>query len=107
MGFSENLRIEMDFQNIQIKELAKKTGISKNTIDKYLSGPKAQPGVENAVKIAHVLKVSVEYLVTGKSESTYNLSAEYDWLLKNYQQLNQFNKKTIHDLLQSLTSRQK
>ena len=106
MGFSENLRTEMEFQDIQIKELAQKTGISKNTLDKYLSGPKVQPGVENAVKIAQVLNVSVEYLVTGKTEQSTFISAEYEQLIQKYQTLSAFNKKTVFDLLESITSRQ-
>ena len=65
MGFAENVKFEMDFQDIQIKELSIKTGISKNTLDKYLFGRKVQPGVENAVKIANALGVSVEFLVFG------------------------------------------
>ena len=55
MGFAENVKFEMDFQDIQIKELSIKTGISKNTLDKYLFGKKVQPGVENAVKIKNNL----------------------------------------------------
>ncbi|MEE3314147.1 MAG: helix-turn-helix transcriptional regulator [Treponema sp.] len=106
MGFSENLRAELDFQGIQIKELAQKTGISKNTLDKYLSGPKVQPGVENAVKIAHVLNVSVEYLVTGKTDIPSRLSSEYDQVLRKYQKLTPFNRKTVFDLLESISSRQ-
>ena len=106
MWFSDNLRSELDFQGIQIKELAQKTGISKNTLDKYLSGPKVQPGVENAVKIAQVLNVSVEYLVTGKNEKNNNLSEEYKQLIKKYQNLTPFNKKTVFDLLNSINSRQ-
>ena len=51
MGFAENLREELKFQDIQIKQLSAKTGISKNTIDKYLSEKRVQPGVENAVKL--------------------------------------------------------
>ena len=106
MGFAENLRSEMDFQDMQIKELALKTGISKNTLEKYLSGQKAQPGVENAFKIAQVLNVSIEYLVTGKSGSTSRLPTEYESLLNKYQKLNPFNKKTIIDLLDSISTRQ-
>ena len=106
MGFSENLRAELDFQGIQIKELAQKTGISKTTLDKYLSGPKVQPGVENAVKIAHVLNVSVEYLVTGKTDIPSRLSSEYDQVLRKYQKLTPFNRKTVFDLLESISLRQ-
>ena len=106
MGFAENLRAELDYQDIQIKELSQKTGISKHTLDKYLFGTKAQPGVENALKIAQALGVSVEYLVEGKSASYKSLPQEYQELLENFQNLNQFNKKTVMDLLESLIRRQ-
>lgn len=45
MNFGENLRRELEFQDIQIKELSIKTGISKNTIDKYLSKNQSSPSV--------------------------------------------------------------
>lgn len=109
MGFAENLRNELDFQDIQIKELAGRTGISKNTLDKYLSGKKVQPGVENAVKIAQALGVSVEYLTLGtpceKNESL-SIPQEYRLVINQYQNLNDFNRKTVNDILLSLISRQ-
>lgn len=68
MGFKENLRAELKYQDMQLKELAQKTGISKNTLGNYLTGHNSLPTVENAVKISKALGVSVEYLVTGESE---------------------------------------
>lgn len=65
MGFKENLREEMIFQDIKIKELSQKTGISVNTIRNYINGHNALPSIESGVKIANVLGVSAEYLVTG------------------------------------------
>lgn len=59
----------LDFRDMQVKELSAKTGISKNTIDNYLSGQKSLPNIENGVKIASALNVTVEYLVTGKNAS--------------------------------------
>ena len=109
MGFAENVKFEMDFQDIQIKELSLKTGISKNTLDKYLFGKKVQPGVENAVKIAKALGVSVEYLVFGDSEIGDNIpsiTSESKDIIEKYAKLNQFNRKTIIDLLTSLLARQ-
>ena len=70
MSFSSNLREILDLRDIQIKELSAKTGISKNTIDNYLSGQKSLPNAENAVKIAKVLDVSVEFLVNGVNTIT-------------------------------------
>ena len=109
MGFAENVKFEMDFQDIQIKELSIKTGISKNTLDKYLFGKKVQPGVENAVKIANALAVSVEYLVFGNSEndpkSSY-INSECSEYIEKYKKLSKFNRKTIDDLIESLLTRQ-
>lgn len=65
MSFRENLRSELDFQNIQTKELADKTGISKRTLDAYLAKNGCEPTVCNAVKIANALGVSAEYLANG------------------------------------------
>lgn len=64
--FGVNLRSELNFQDVRIKELSKKTKITIPTLDSYLRTKAAEPTVENAVKIAQALNVSVEYLVTGK-----------------------------------------
>lgn len=110
MGFAENLKEELEFQNIQIKELSLKTGISKNTLDKYIFGNKSQPSAENAVKIAHVLGVTVEFLVTGivadYPTSFAKLNTEQRRIISDYERLNPFNRKTIQDVLQSLLVRQ-
>ena len=37
MGFRENLKDELPFQDINVKELAEMTGISKHTFDHYLA----------------------------------------------------------------------
>lgn len=65
MGFKENLKAELSYKGMIVKELSTLTGISKRTLDNYLRDNPASPTVENAVKIAQVLDVSVEYLVTG------------------------------------------
>ena len=65
MDFAENLRSELDYQGLIVKELAAKTGININTLNHYLSGNKSMPRADAAVKIARALDVTVEYLVTG------------------------------------------
>jgi transcriptional regulator with XRE-family HTH domain len=65
MAFKENLKSELDYKNVKVKELAAETGISRRTIDQYLASAAKMPSAENAVKIAQVLGVSVEYLVNG------------------------------------------
>ncbi len=68
--FRENLRSELDFQGLTVKELSAKTGIIKGTLDNYLSTRASIPPADLAVKIAQALNVSVEYLITGKKEKS-------------------------------------
>ena len=66
MGFKENLREEMEFQDIKPKELADKTGISVNTLRNYINAHDALPNIDSAVKIARALNTTVEELVEGR-----------------------------------------
>jgi transcriptional regulator with XRE-family HTH domain len=65
MGFKENLKAELGYSGMLVKELAALSGIKKHTIDNYLNTHSAMPSAEAAVAIARTLGVSVEYLVTG------------------------------------------
>ena len=65
MGFKENLKSELVYTGMLVKELSAKTGIKKHTLDNYLNTHNSIPNAESAVKIARALGVSVEYLVTG------------------------------------------
>jgi len=65
MSFKDNLKGELEYKGIQVKELAYKTGIPKQTIDKYLLSNSSMPPADKAVSIAKILEVTVEYLVTG------------------------------------------
>ena len=76
MSFKDNLRGEMEFQDIKQKELSEKTGISINTIRNYINGHNAVPSAEVAVKIAEALGVSVEYLVTGKKSGMQKIPSK-------------------------------
>ena len=64
--FRANLRSELDYQGLTVKELCAKTGIENGTLNCYLSARASMPPADIAVKIAHALDVTVEYLVTGK-----------------------------------------
>ena len=66
MGFKENLKEQLCFSGMYVKELAALSGVKKQTIDSYLNVHSCMPSADAAVAIAHVLGVSVEYLVTGK-----------------------------------------
>ena len=81
MGFNEYLKGELEYKGMLVKELAHKTGIPKQTIDKYLLSNSSMPPADKAVAIAKALGVSVEYLVTGrntmnKKKANYFLSPE-------------------------------
>ncbi|MDR0301370.1 MAG: helix-turn-helix domain-containing protein [Treponema sp.] len=66
MGFRENLKEELSFTGMYVKELAGLSGLKKQTIDSYLNVHGCMPSAEAAVAIAQALGVSVEYLVTGE-----------------------------------------
>ena len=65
MGFRENLKSELAYSGMLVKELVAKSGVSKHSIDNYLNARGQIPSVEAGVKIAQALGVSVEFLVTG------------------------------------------
>jgi len=65
MGFKENLKSQLEYSGMLVKELAASSGVKKKTIDSYLGAPNCKPSVETAVSIAKALGVTVEYLVTG------------------------------------------
>ena len=64
--FSQRLRSEIEYIGLSRKEFAAKTGIKKRALDAYLGAQQSMPPADIAVKMAAVLGLSVEYLVTGK-----------------------------------------
>ena len=71
MSFAENLRNELTYNDIKIKELSARTKIPYTTLLSYMNDKKSLPNVEAGVKIAKILNVSVEYLVTGYDSSRH------------------------------------
>ena len=65
MGFKENLKSQLEYSGMHVKELAARSGVKKKTIDSYLATNGYNPSVHAAVSIAKALGVTVEYLVTG------------------------------------------
>jgi transcriptional regulator with XRE-family HTH domain len=65
--FSARLRSEIDYNGLSQKEFASKVGIKKRALDAYLGVQQSMPPADVAVKMASVLGLSVEYLVTGKA----------------------------------------
>ncbi len=73
-SFRENLRDELDYQGVTVKELAARAGIVKGSLDNYLGARNSIPSADVAVKIAKALNVSVEYLVTGEKTAAAPVS---------------------------------
>lgn len=65
MGFWNNVLIELDYLGMTNKALAQKAGFAASNIGKGIR-MQSSPSADTAVKIANILGVSVEYLVTGK-----------------------------------------
>jgi transcriptional regulator with XRE-family HTH domain len=65
-SFSDRLRSEIEYAGLNQKEFAAKAGIKKRALDGYLGVQKSMPPADIAVKMASVLGLSVEYLVTGR-----------------------------------------
>ena len=97
MSFRENLREAIDFSGLEQKELAFKANISLRNIENYLRENSSMPVADKAVKIAQVLGVTVEYLVTGKNlpvETASTIDPEMKKLIINIKKLPK-NKQTI------------
>jgi transcriptional regulator with XRE-family HTH domain len=102
MGFKENLKSELAYQDMLVKELADITGISRHTLDNYLNVRERMPTADVAVKIAQALGVSVEYLVLGEESKQENpsFSAEIRLLVQNYKQLNENDRRMVIAIMQ-------
>lgn len=83
MGFKENLKNELTYQGILVKELSQKTGIPKRSLDNYLREKGSMPPADYAVKIAKALNTSVEYLVEGKNENFSDINTHRFCILYN------------------------
>ena len=101
-NFKDNLRDELNYQGISLKELSAKTNISKRTLENYLGSKNTIPPLDYACKIARALNVSVEMLALGKpfSSEQPELSANIKSLINDFQKLNKENQdfllKMIH-----------
>ncbi|MBO5117245.1 MAG: helix-turn-helix transcriptional regulator, partial [Treponema sp.] len=52
MGFKENLREELSYQGLLIKELASKANLNQRSLSNYLRENSSIPAADVAVKIA-------------------------------------------------------
>ena len=105
MGFKENLKAELAYRNILVKELASISGINRRTIDNYLREDGSIPSADAAVRIAAALGVTVEYLITGNEQQERMPSQpvpDARIILKNLEALNKRDRKIVLNLIKSL-----
>jgi transcriptional regulator with XRE-family HTH domain len=107
MGFKDNLKTELEYSGILIKELAVRSGVNRRTIDNYLSTHECLPSADAAVKIARVLGVSVEYLMTGHEtrREKLSLNSEMRALVKLIEQLDNNDRQIVFGIVQLLKTR--
>jgi len=108
-NFKENLRNELDYQGITVKELSIRTGIPVPTLDCYLGTRATMPSAETAVKIAQSLQVSVEYLVIGDTaragRPVFNPSREAREIIRWIENLNPEQCRAILKLVNAFRAR--
>jgi transcriptional regulator with XRE-family HTH domain len=108
MGFKENLKSELSYSGMLVKELAAQSGVNKYSIDNYLNSRGQMPSADAAVRIARALGVSVEYLVTGeeKNPAEARLSYETRLIARLTEQLDEENRRFVLDFVKWIKSRE-
>ena len=106
MSFRENLKTELSYSGMLVKELAAQAGLKKHTIDNYLSVRGRMPSADAAVRIARVLGVSVEYLITGsktaETKDSSHFSPEIRHIARTVENLKPDNQKIVQLLVETL-----
>ncbi|WP_296685888.1 helix-turn-helix domain-containing protein [Treponema sp. UBA3813] len=93
MDFRTRLRDQIKFTGLLDKEVAEKAGITKHAIDTYVGSRACMPSADIAVRLAKVLGVSVEWLVTGEDASISQ--NDIQTLIHYFSRLNEHDKKMI------------
>lgn len=109
MGFWKNVLSELDYLGMTNKALAQKAGFDASNIGRGLR-LNSNPSAETAVKIAKILNVSVEYLVTGKDaqrtdsfSENMNRLRKYSEIVQKLDSLPEKSRNSIIDLIKNLS----
>lgn len=111
MHFSENLKEAMFCKNITTKALADATGISVDTINCYLKTKGSLPKIDKAVKLAHALDVSAEFLAEGfetgstRTARTMQMNAENITLLQKLACLSAKERRAVISLVDAMAEK--
>jgi transcriptional regulator with XRE-family HTH domain len=105
-NFRQNLRDELAYQDLTVKELAAKSGVAKGALDCYVGKQASVPPATTAVKIARALGVSVEYLVSGQKhrheETAVSYSPRVRSILQIFNNLDEENQDIIVEIARIL-----
>lgn len=77
--------------NVAPVEIARRAGLRRQMVDKYLKG--VMPGADKAIRLAHALDVPVEWLITGEtpaSRAGLIAADEADWVIVPHYRLGEF-----------------
>jgi transcriptional regulator with XRE-family HTH domain len=106
MGFRTNLKAELAYKDMLVKELASLSGVNKRTIDNYLREDGSLPSADAAVSIAEALGITVERLVKGDKKhperSGLSLSPDVRSILKFIEDLDDRDRQIVFNLVKSL-----
>ena len=105
MDFRTRLREQIDYLGLTDKEVAAKAGITKRSLDTYVGARACMPAADIAVKLANVLGVSVEWLITGNQNTAQN--PEVQELISNYSKLSNHDKKLLLQIIYDMNNIEK
>ena len=105
MGFRENLKAELAYSGILLKELSALSGVNLNSLNNYLSKKGQIPSVEAGVKIAQALGVSVEFLVLGEevAQEKVRTNGEVRAIIRIAKQLDDGKRRFALEMMKLLT----
>ncbi len=104
MSFKDRLREEIEYKGLMVKEISSQVGISNSTFLSYIDARAVLPNVETAVKIAQVLGVSVEYLVTGSDTVLEARYADLKEIIRDLAMLSRPQLETVKPMIHALAA---
>jgi transcriptional regulator with XRE-family HTH domain len=99
MGFRENLKKELVYKNMLVKELSFASGVHKRALDTYLRENASMPPADAAVSIALALGVTVEYLITGEEPA---MPKDVRAIFQNLSKLSKRDRKVIASAINTM-----
>lgn len=108
MNVGTKIQEIMDWQGVNQKELAERSGLASSTISDYVRGARV-PTLTALEKIAGALDVSVATLVNGEDlpVDTLSITGEEEALLHGYRVLTGRERKAVNSVVDAFNERKK